>query len=67
MAVLTFTKTPLQIENPFDGSIDNVLSVRAFLDTIAVPQYEVQFPDPTPDAAIQAFLVADLQAKGYPA
>lgn len=67
MAAVTFTKTPKQITNPFDNTVDNVLDVVAFLDGVLVEQYSVQFPDPTPDATIQAFLVVDLQAKGYPA
>lgn len=65
MAALTFTKTPKQITNPFDGSLDNVLEVNALLDDVLLEQYSVQFPDPTPDATIQAYLVADLQTKGY--
>jgi hypothetical protein len=65
MAALTFTKTPRQIMNPFDGSLDNVLDVNALLDDVLLEQYSVQFPDPTPDATIQAYLVTDLSAKGY--
>ena len=66
MAVVTFTKTPRQITNPFDETIDNVLNVVVFIDGVLVEQYAVEFPDPTPDATIQAFLITDLQSKGYP-
>jgi hypothetical protein len=47
------------------ADLDNVLDVNALLDNVLLKQYSVQFPDPTPDATIQAYLVADLQAKGY--